>query len=133
MIALVRVLVVEHRDVLERRYKPAPHRDQKRVVRQFPAVIRVHLLCLEIDPVGPSLAPFRARPLRDRTQWIAPHASLREWLVDRQRPVAQLVVGGQQRDVECVARKRPQPQQPFDGGDSPSADDDPEAVHRPSL
>ena len=133
MISLVGPLVVECRDVLERHDEPAADRYQQRVVGQLVPARGVQPLSLRVHPLRGVLAPLRSGAQRDPAERIAPDPAPRERLVHRQRPVTELVVGGQQRDLKRLPGERPQTQQSLDGGDAPSADDNPEALHAASL
>jgi hypothetical protein len=68
----------------------------------------VHRLAVRVDPVGGVLHPFGAGALCDRAERIPAHAAFREGRVDRQRPVAELLGGRHQRDLEGIAGQAPQ-------------------------
>jgi hypothetical protein len=93
----------------------------------------VEALYVILDHFGRVLDPFGAGAVGDAPERIAAHAAERKRLVHGKRAIAQLVVGGEQLDVECVAGQRAQAQEAFDGGNPGPADHDRVAVHVPSL
>ena len=125
--------VVEDGHVLVRHLGAGADGEQQRVVLERSPAGGVRDLAVGVDPLERLLHPLGAGLASDLPERVASRAGARERLLHGDGPVAQLVVGREERDVDSVTHEAAQAQQPLDRRDPASADHHPEAVHGASL
>ena len=107
MVAVVSFGVAEGVDMPVRLDLPRTDGDEERVVLDAPSLFGVNDVRVGVDPRQRILGPLRVAITCDAAQRIALRRSEGERLAHRHRAVHELLVGGDQLDVDRVAGQSP--------------------------
>jgi hypothetical protein len=121
--------VAERRRVLVGAHLARADCDEQRVVVHAQARAGVDHLDVRVDPAECVLYPLSLCVTRDPAQRIAPWSPEGERLANRERPVDELLAGGDQLDPHRVAHETTQPEKPLRRRDPSTADHNPKSSH----
>ena len=108
----------------ERRLGARAERDQQRVVAQLTPTGRLHGVRLGVHGLQAVDDTLEVKVARDRVERVAAGDRERERVGDADRPVRELVVGGEQRDGDALAGEIAQREGGFQAGRAGAGDQD---------